>query len=379
MKNRKNTYNFIILFLLLMLRGWPGLFAYELKDIPTPTHYVKGVPRFPLKIIKQLSPDFDQKLFFAQPAAITPGDQHRFYVYDKKLMTVFIFDGQYQCIGQFLRRGEGPGEALVNNNIDINSGLDGNIYLCDGAGDKIIQFSALGKYLADYRLHRSHFSILKYRPVVDKDGFLYTISSKNGLVDQYDRNKKLVIHTFLDIKEINNFVIYKGDTAEVIAKLGKTKAYMQPNFLNTFFDITNNGKLFIFLNQSSTMFLFNGQKLERKFSILIDSVLLTYKKNVEEMIQTHRQKAQKTPISFGYVMFITGFLDRDEPYFYLQQNGDNFSLFQFDFSGKLIAIIGGMGTEKIIKARLYAKKNGLFYGLSNEDGNPIILKKEALK
>jgi hypothetical protein len=71
-------------------------------------------------------------------------------------------------------------------------------------------------------------------------------------------------------------------------------------------------------------------------------------------------------------MFHSAFVDKDEPYFYLQflEPGSTISLFQFDLTGKLTGVI------KNTQADIKAKRNGLFYGFGGSGRNPVIFKKE---
>lgn len=365
-----------ILFLVIAIVGFSCILsAYELYSLPKATYTEKGVPRAKLKIIKEFSPDFDEKLFFAQPRAITVGNNQQFYVYDRKLMKVFIFDGKFSCLGQFLDRGVGPGEVRQAHNIKIHFGLDGNFYLADGVGDKVIRFSPAGKYLNDYRMNRAHSTTLPYPPVVDKEGFLYTYSINGGIVDKFDLEKKQVVHTYLDVKLNNHHVIYKGELETPASKYLRTDPFQLPNYFNTSYDIMSNGHLLIFLHQSATAFIFNGKRQEHQFSILIDSVLVEYKKNVEKMIEEKKIRGKQETDS-GYSMFFSCFVDQDEPYFYLEEISSRQLVYQFKNDGKLVRILTEVRNNDGSAILIQAKKNGMFYGVSMPEGNPVVLKME---
>ncbi len=353
------------------------LAAQEMLPLPKFNYIEKNMPRAKLVLVKEISSDFDSDLFFAVPKSICAGENGVFFVYDSKLMKIFIFDRFYQCIGTCLEKGAGPAEVLPKNNIEINAGLDGNLYTCDTYGDKIIQFSAAtGKYKKDFKLRRIHITQSPFRPVVDKLGCFYVFSVNNGIVDKLDQNFKNVLHTYLDLNVNKKFLVFKPSFHPFLMR-GNPPRWVLPDFFNTMCDVTNEGQLFIFSFRSATAFLFDkNNKLLKQFNIYIDRVLLAYKKDMEEMIETENKNSPGKINTLQSQIFLNCFLDRDEPYFYLQLNGAGMVLYKFALTGKLVRVITRAGENGSINATIQAKKNGLFYGLSIKEGNPMIFKEK---
>jgi hypothetical protein len=347
----------------------------QLLKMPEPTHNDIGVPCSTLKIVKEIKSDFDKDIFFAMPFKLTVGENGIFYVYDIKLVKVFIFNKNYEYIGQFLEQGQGPGEVLPGYaaNIDLYAAKDGNLYLCAALSDKLIQFSAGGKYLKDIKLNRLWKSRTPFPPVKDSRENYYAYSINGGIVDKLDSQMKRV-KTFLD-KELNRkFVIYKPPFEECWKKWPDPDFWLLPYEVNTMYDLTSDGHLLIYLFRSSTVFLLKDDKVIRKFDILIDRVLPVNRKRAEI---AYRKQKTIDPQRYGVkraIMFKSCFVDQDEPYFYLQfleENKTN-TLFQFDLKGKLVRVITNNAHHALIKT----KRNNLFYGLSYTDKHPVIFKME---
>ena len=196
--NKKIRFNTFMIFLLLVSLFLP---AQEFLEMPKPTHTVKGVPTSTLELVKEIDLDPDKELFFAFPWDIKVNKTGWLYVYDAKLIRMFIFDDKYRYVGQFLDKGEGPGE--VNSSFALSVGYhpaaDGNIYVTDSILDRFLRFSPTGKFLDGKRMNRRTHIIPSFPPVSDKRGFIYAYSLNNGIVDMLDSEMNCV-HTFLDLK-----------------------------------------------------------------------------------------------------------------------------------------------------------------------------------
>jgi hypothetical protein len=374
------TYNLSIRTWILVLLLLPIFVSgQELLKMPKPTHTEAGVPCATLTVVKEIEPDFDEDLFFAVPWKITVskrGKDGRFYIYvfDSKMLKIFIFNEKYEYVGQFLDQGRGPGEVFPGfpSNKEIHSAIDGKLYVHDAMSDRIIQFSATGKYLKDIKLKRTRRSMTSFPPIVDKDGFFYAYSLNNGIVDKLDQ-KMNPVHTYLDMKRNGRFVVYEPPIEKYFRYRNMPNKWLTAGKINTFYDFTTDGHLLIYLYRSSTVFLFNGDKLVRQFDVLIESALRRFRKRAEKAYKI--EKSRKKPGLRQIIMFNACFVDKDELYFYLQLGEENMTctLYKFDLSGKLVEII------KNIPARIIAKCNSLYYGLSLRDRHPVIFKKEDSK
>lgn len=348
--------------------------AQEFLDMPEPTHSDKGVPTSTLELVKEIKLDYNQDLFFAVPWYVKVSKKTGWiYVYDAKLSRLFVFDEKYRYIGQFLDKGEGPGEVNSNFALSINfhPAPDGNIYVTDSIQDRFIRFSPKGKYIDGKRMNRIGIVNAPFAPVSDNNGFIYAYSINNGIVDMLDSDMKCV-HTFLDIKLNEKFVIYKRSFNVPKGYSMPPKILKQPRESNTFYGLTTDERLLIYLFRSSRAFVFKGMKLERTFDILIDRVLPLYKESAKEAYRRSKDiKNYKKKGVWRYYMFHSCFVDADEPYFYLEfveETGG--ALYKFDLEGHLVRVI------KYRKATIRTKVNGLFYGISASDINPVVFKEK---
>jgi hypothetical protein len=368
-KNNKRLLKLLLVLLWIipqLIRG------QELLKPPKPTHSDKGVDTFRLKLVKEITVDFDQELFFALPWDLAVNDDY-IYCYDIRLIRCFIFDKQYRYVGQFLEKGIGPGEVSASRHSgrDLYAAPDGTLYFSDFEGDRLIRFSAKGKFLNDYRMYRLGKSYGIYPPVIDKDGFLYAFSTNKGIVDKIRLKPREVVHTFLDQKENGKCVIYKTALVQRYKKWKNPDGWMVPSRGSVVYDITSDGHLLVYFFRSSKVFLFRGTKLVNQFDILIDSVLPIYQKRAQ-LAYEKQKKHDYMRMTMRSIMFLSCFVDQDEPYFYLQFKDTNHTwcLYQFDLKGKLVAVI------KNIRADIKVKRNGLFYGIAAFSRKPVIYKKE---
>ncbi len=370
---RKNTISPIpVLFLILWLPMY--FWGQEFLAFPKPNLTEVGVKCSQLTLVKEISLDFDDELFFAVPQSLAVNKAGYLFVYDVKMASVFIFNNQYKCVGQCLKVGRGPGETPHPRNKLIATSRDGSLLICDGLGDKILEFSASSKLLREVKMNRIHQTAMPFPPVIDNQGFIYAYSLNNAIVEKKDK-KMNTIASFLDINLNGNFVVYQPAlpySEDNKYASAKRKRFLSPNLFNTMYDVTEDGQLFIFLHRSVTAFLFKNDKLVRKFSIYIDRILPKYKKSLQDTMKKIKKNTSREVISLGKNMFHACFLDRDAPYFYLQLNDSQKPcfLYQFDMTGKLICIIQNFERPAFFQA----KRNGLFYGLSIDDNNPVIFK-----
>lgn len=366
--NKKNQIKTLLAFILMT----PFLItAQELLKMPKPTYFVKGVPTSTLEMVKEIKLDPHQDLFFAVPWDVKASKKTGWlYIYDAKMLRIYIFDEKYRYIRHFLDKGLGPGEVNSSSALSImfHPARNGNIYVTDSTQDRFLQFSPTGKYIDGRRMNRRGNLNSPFTPISDKNGFFYGYSLNNGIVDMLDSEMKCV-HSFLDKKLNERFVIYKPSFKMFEDFPPSANFWTSPGSSNTYYAITSDERLLIYLFRSSTAYLFRGKKLERKFEILIDSVLPLYKKRAEEAYR--RQINLKNKMVVTSLMFLSCFVDGDEPYFYLnfpEEVGN--LLFKFDLKGNLVRII------KSNYATIKTKVNGLYYGISFSERNPVILKEK---
>lgn len=357
----------ILLFLFLPLFG-----KHQLLKAPKPTHTEKGVPLGKLKIVKEIKPDFDEDLFFAFPTQLTVGpkfgdDRFYFYVYDYKLVKIFIFNEKFECVGQFLDHGAGPGE--------VNSGMPGNLYFVaapDGMlyileYGNIIQFSGQGKHKNDFKIPYDIRSWDHSLLDIDKNGHFYLHSTNGGIVDEFDKKLNRV-HTYLDKNLNRKFIVYEPDYEKFYK--GREDFFHNSSIINSKYDFSSDGHLLIYLYRSSTVFVFKDRRLVRRFDVLVDRTLPIFEKKAKTVYEFQHNRTR--PGVRSTQLFANFFTDKDEPFFYLGFNDEDktAAVYKFDLNGKLVKIF------KKLNVALRVKRHGLYFGLSGGDKHPVIFKQE---
>jgi len=179
-----------------------------------------------------------------------------------------------------------------------------------------------------------------------------------------------LVHSYLDKELLQKYIIFKPNYNGLYKKDYPYPVYA--NDKNAIYDITSDNHLFIYLNRSSTVFLFKNKKLVRKFDILIDEVLPLYRERAQKAIEDQKKIGPR--IVRDEIMFSNCFVDQDQPYFYLTFRRPDKSkvMYKFDLNGKLVQFFDN------INGGIMVKKHGLFFGraFGTEDGRIIVLKKE---
>ncbi len=370
-KQRRQIPLAFILLLVLPCLIW----SQEFMELPKPNSFVnKNIPRSKLKVVNEILPDFDKKLFFAIPHQMAVNKQHEIFVFDIKLGSLFFFNNQCGYVNQALSRGQGPFQTVTAENNDIYAAGDGTVYVHDGMGERVMQFSNTGKPLREKRLNRINASLSPFRPVVDRDGSLFTISSHNGIVDKYDKNFKFV-RSYLDKNLMDKFIFYRLPYEKIFKKYKRfleDKIWLFPNTFNAFYDVTANNLLIIYLSRSSSVYIFDKDKLVRKFDVFPDLPLLKFKEDLIKEIKERKKRGIHEKTTMEPCIFFGCFLDKDANFIYFQAStaDKENSLYQYDFTGRLIRIYSNCDHHVFFKARVQDN----FYGLSVVDMHPVIFK-----
>ena len=358
-----------------ILAGSGDLLEFEFEEYPAPSHSEKGVPRAYLVLEKIIKPDFDNDLFMAKPTALTVDDEGSIYVYDQILRRIYKFDAQYRYMGHFLKEGRGPGEILA-----LDSGFhklyyseNGNLYVCDSPSWKIIAFSKEGKYINDIQMNEDLFNSYRpFSPVVDKKGNYYFLGDKKSILYQTDSRMHL-LHSYLNVEYNSRFVVFKPSTNTKVPNW----LWLQPDNENTYYDITPDEYLVIYLSRPSTIFVFRNKTLIRQFNVLLEEPMNRFRDSMADS-EAMMKKHKKLVAIFGN-MFNSFFVDKDQKsliYFSDYNDQSKPRLYQFNLEGKLTKIFV---TREKPKCYILAKRNNLFYGLSFTEGHIYIFKEEVKK
>jgi hypothetical protein len=345
-------------FFLLLHQGLFPVKANVIKD-PKPTHFEKPGHYIPLLKVKEIGPDIDDENFFARPFAIAADNEGGFFVQDTRLMQLFKFDKNYNLKKVFLKHGRGPGEISKRSAglFLLRFSLDGHLYLTAPLNQKIIAFDKNGNFVRDIRLH--NINRPSFPPVIDKEGNCYTISRKNPGIDVLD--KKLGFkYTLLGKSDYNRHLLHcaKADHPQ----MQETIIYGNSE---TRYDILSDGRLVVYLPNSSTVHIFKENKPVKHYDVWPQDAL----KNLK--ITFERRKKELGDENFSIYISSQFIIDKDnEKYFYISSYSyeDKKVLFyKFDLDGNLISIYFTK-----IPLFLLEKRNDLFYGVVK--GKVCILK-----
>jgi hypothetical protein len=329
---------------------------YIIIHDPKPTQETKTI--LELELIKEISGDLDETHFLAAPINIAVDGDGNIYVHDRKLVKIFKLDRNYNYVKTFANGGRGPGE-ISPNDIGLNNmylAADGNLYFHSRFNRKIIIFDKEGKLVREIRLPQE-LNIPAFCPVADAKGNLYIRSTNSGAVDRFDSMLRQR-HTFLTHKEYKKFIIIEPFRSIV-------NDMLYPEDTNTFYDVLPGNRLLIYIDNSSSVYLFQCDKLVHKFNAWPSRGIYGYKKIKEEIWEREKKNpsAKNYHINFSWSFFV----DKDDQQsFYIDPVGfkNKRSLFKYDKNGNLMAIY----TYERNHGRIKAKRNNIFYGIDRVNG-----------
>jgi hypothetical protein len=352
----KNIFlNVIFLFCLLCV----DLFSIEITVIKNPQPTCMETELSSLEITKVIS-TINEKVFLAQPVAITGDDNGNIYIYDNLHCKIFKFDKNSELVNSFGRLGHGPGTFRASGDMaTIYCGKDKILYICDFIQKKIMSFTTDGKYLRDYKINP--WRILQ--PVVDAKGNFYLPSASNGMIDVEDNNMNLKT-TLLSENEYRNCLFIKPTFY-----FSRTEIFS--NYFNTDIGLLSDSSILIYNRNTSTIYLLDKNfKLVRKANLWPKNALEDYGKRL--------QKFQKDE-DFGnawIIFFHSLFIDEDKKnIFYLQTKTDMYGvlIYAFDLKGRLMKVLK---IDDDPYVRIKWKKNNLFYGFGSKNDLRIYKEKE---
>lgn len=314
-----------------------GKKEYLIKT-PTFTHVEKETSR--LVKIKTIKPGANENYFLGLPSSFSMDEDNNLYVYDNFNSAILKFDKGFKFIKAIGSKGNKEGQfSEKSRNIRINTGREGNLYAADPMGKKIISFSGSGNYINQHKV----FLLQTAPPVVDHKGNFYMPSIHNGIIDVYDKSLKLQT-VFLDVKYLNSFLIFEPPP-------NVYRSDLFPTFANVARAVLSNGRLAVYLHNSSRIFLIKNDKILLDRYLWPKNLLRLYKAKVENY-------RKKYPEASRY-LFIKFFVDRDDDsFFYLHFGKDDVKnlnlLYKFSFNGDLIKVLYfemGNNTQNLFKLK----------------------------
>jgi len=350
----------IAIFLFIFILGIAGFSAEPVlvKD-PKPTHVEKPFK----KLIKtgEIPLDFEEENFFARPYELQVDKDGTLFVIDDILDKILIFDSKLKFIRSFGKVGRGPGDwgQAKKGRKHIYLAQDSNLYVSDYQNNKTIVFDKKGNLVKEL-FFRFKYPITFY-PVTDSKNNYYVISRSGGAVDVYDKNleKTRTLLSKADYMKFAMRVPFLGSNPTD----KQTREYIAsavPSDFDTLYDIFPGNGLIIYLCYSSTAYIFRDNKLVRRFDILPEKAIKSFKTRIGRM----RIKL-KNDESYSMQMFNQFFVDKENgKYFYLQINSyepKGGLLYKFDLQGQLIDVYF---LEHAIWIK--AKRNNRYYAIGDD-------------
>lgn len=331
----------------------------QVKIINTsnPTHFEKRSLFEELEEVVEIPAEINEKNFLVLTKYITASDQN-FYAMDIRLKRIFRFKNNGDFIDAFGDTGQGPGEFDKNSWIEIYFSSDGFLNTFDNIHRRLSRFSPDGKFINDYRIHAERNYTISCFPVVSQKGDIFVRGGRTCTLDVYNIHDKdmKIKYSLFGQEYFNEAIVVDVPPKDYLA-------WYMSTHRNVYYDILPDDRLIVYLAHTSTVYLYNGNKLEKSFAIRPKWALDNFSRQMKGI----KKKRGKNTLML-YVMAQDFFVDKDEPnYFYLRiglklpfMEGKKVStlLYRFDLHGNLQKIYfyphGNMFFNE--------KRNGLFYG-----------------
>jgi len=303
--NWKSRFLWLWTFILFFFGPFTVLYSdvnVEVIKNPKPTHYEKKYVT--LKLIKAIDSDIDDTHFFAQLASLQVDDEGGIYCYDNVLKKVYKFDKNFKLERIFGKRGQGPGEYTGNDwgLKNIYFAPDGLLYIRAPYNRHIIAFDKKGKNVKNIRLG-SDIGVLSCPVVVDGKNNFNFLSFHGGAVDVYDGEMKHSC-TLLEKKDYARFVFYRPVKTDGYSQV----TYIEPAIFNTYHDILPGDRMIIYLANSSRVFIFKNNRLNRQFDVWPQKAVQGFKKMLKEKLHIDDEiSTHFTPFAYNMIVDIVDF------------------------------------------------------------------------
>jgi DNA-binding beta-propeller fold protein YncE len=334
-----------------------------------------------LEKVNQLTDSIDQEEFLAFPRAIAADDKGNIYVFDTIMVKIFKYDRDLKLVKSFGQQGQGPTDFMVpHRGTDV--GLyctDEKLYVLIGKSKQLIVLDKDLNYVGEFRQKLPERYLTRHF-TVNKDGdFVFYSRTGNGIWWVYDHEMKFKSKFSIDLK-LFEFLFFEPPRC-LFENMSNT------NKIEIKHDIAKNSKLLVYCKDTSSLFVFNNNRLEKRFNLYSRKILDKFKprlaRTLEEFSGSSNRKIGNSRIMCGYrSVFTNFFIDKDTgKSFYLEyRDGDakKIYLYNFDLEGKLLKI-NQVENKNAYRDRTVfkLKRNNIFYAVvSNET---IVTYKEEKK
>lgn len=345
-------------FICLQLLVTVGLFADSISQygvIKSPVPNLTESKYTELEKIAEVGADLGNGRFLFNCYSVTVDAEDNLYVFDDLQTTIFKFDKDLKYVTSFGKRGEGKGEIICDQgycHVVLNVGVDGNLYVNVNQTKTILVFDKDGKFL---RRHKYNEVIDK--PQADKAGNIISGTIEKDLLTIANEKKGVIYSS--PIKDFfNKFLFFLPDREflHVTSDIQTTLIRME---------LMKNSKMMIYVNSSSYLLLFDGNKLEKAEKVWPRQALLNTKK-------IFQPKYERDANCFRPI-FIDSFSDYEAERFYLAHGLTTYegkpvnALYEFDSDGdfkRVLYVEADNGKPTTIK--FACKANGKYYVIDKE-------------
>ncbi len=340
-----------IFFMMLLAIALPGKEFNVIKN-PKPTHIEKNFVK--LKKVKEISPDINDKYFMAKPISLAVARDGSFFVFDYLVRKIFKFTKDGQFVKTFGKTGRGPGE--FGNKPDQNwlyCGSDGFICISSKMNRKIIRYDTNGEFIDEIAIPDVEYSMGSFKPVSLSNDLYFLLECREHRIDVFKRMGNQLKRTYSLLNGID-----RDWSILLDVKDQDLLSWRTGQMIDVQYDFSNEDLLVVYLAKTSTVCIYQKEKLLKKYNLWPSEALDNYR------IRINRRKDRlKENDIFIVYMFHTFFIDKDDPSFFFIK-GPKFSeemghrTYRFSIEGDLDKILV---TDSPVA--FYAKKNGFYYGI----------------
>ncbi len=345
-------------FICLQLFVTIGIFADSISQysaIKSPVSNLTESKYTELEIIAEIEADLGNGQFLFNPYSITVDAEDNLYVFDDLQTKIFKFDKDLKYVTTFGKRGEGKGEIICDQgycHVVLNVGGDGNLYVNVNQAKTILVFDKNGEFLRRFK-----YNEVIDKPQADESGnIIFSTIEKNLLKISDEKENVRYSSSFEDFFNKFLFFLPAKEFLHVTSDIRTTLIRME---------LMKNSKMMIYVNSSSHLLLFDGNRLKKTQKVWPRQALLNTKK-------IFQPKYEKDANCFRPI-FIDSFSDYEAGRFYLSHGLITYggksvnALYEFDSDGdfkRVLYVETDNGNPTTMK--FACKANGKYYVIDKE-------------
>lgn len=366
------NYLFKVCLLIIIIIGFTGSLTAELQE-----HYNKiitnpepnMVEKEYVEIVKagELNEDLGNSNYLFGVMSAAMDKKNNLFVYDKFQGKVLSFDNNFKFIRSFGNRGEGPGDFRSGRGVLVymNVGLDGNLYIRDSQGFKVMVWNPQGELVREFKYagSKSRQFLEIGIPQADASGNILYHTYQDGEILVFNEKGKKMFSPGIKT-ESQEYLFYEPRKPQYSKRLKEIikqakKKIQNPLQLTTSelnMLIMPDSRILLYFRNKAQLYIFKDGRLELKRFLW-----------PKEAIQTHKNRIN--PDRPGYLpIFAQIFPDGDEDgVFYLhfgysREKKKNY-LYKFNIKCELLKVlyIDRSGSPGPLYTSFRLKQNGIFF------------------